>query len=742
MHRHSVTRGDGGWRMRVNLMAWRARSRNERTSAPEAAVVDTPVAAARARYVALTIAMTSAAIALAAAGQGITTRHLPHMIWPLGVLHRYLTAYGPQARTLSGSVILLVAGAVVFGLASLRSDAAASDEPMLDRTRPLPTSSAIDWIMLLGVAVGLTLWALFLLELYDGKYHHPLNIVLAIAVALVALPLVKRDFVDRRVGWSLSRALLLHAAFLAVVVGTFIAINMHDLGSWKYSAVGDEYNNFNYALAIARGGFFNPWTHRGVELLGADLGSATQALFMRLGNEDNFAWRFTAVVYTAAAFIPFYFLVRELFRARVAVLATCFVASSHYLFGYAHHGLYLDSLLSTSLGLWLLVIGLRRDSSVALFASGIALGFGFYMFESARAGVVIVSLFMLSFGIRAFRPAVFLPLAAGFILLALPLFATDGPIRVLHQMFRVSAIGYSSTITGDRWHRLAVNVQYSFVSFNYNTAGRHYVWGSFADPVTAALFVLGLGVVVFRIKRPAYRLLFIWWIVEVAFNGFSNPYPQPPISRMQAAVLPVGVCAALAVDAVARPLADRSLLRRWVSDRNWRVAGSAVAVAAVVPLVLYLNLYRFWYQLPRRFGTPTNETVVFRIYREPECDGRNVVVIAKDPLALLAKMMASYHVKPMPTFLYYPTAMALVSPNFPAGSASAAPNVGRPDCIIVQPSDVVGQTATVLNGIPRRFPGYVGQEFRDPSHERLSFLFAPAQAASGDAAPESARKSP
>ncbi|TAK55663.1 MAG: hypothetical protein EPO22_14305 [Dehalococcoidia bacterium] len=313
-------------------------------------------------------------------------------------------------------------------------------------------------------------------------------------------------------------------------------------------------------------------------------------------------------------------------------------------------------------------------------------------------------------------------------------------------MFDQSAVGYSSTISGDRWHRLAVNVQYSFVSYNYNNAGRHYVWGSFADPVTAALFVLGLGVVVFRIKRPAYRLVFLWWIVEVAFNGFSNPYPQPPISRMQAAVLPVGVCAALAVDAIARPLTERSFNARWISDRNWRAIGSAAAVAAVVPLVLYLNLYRFWYQLPRRFGTPTNETVVFRLATSPPCQGGNVVIIAKDPLSLLDKMMDSYHVQPKPTFLYYPAAMALVSDTPPAGGTAPAPAVGSPDCIIVQPNDRPGQLQTVLGGIPQRFPGYVGAEYHDPSGLRLAFMFTkPASAAGEDGWPpvaENARKSP
>ncbi len=717
--------------MRLNLMAWRTRSSEGRTAAPETAVAAAPTATSGPLRLAVTLALISAAIALAAAGQAMTTRGLPHIIWPLGVLHRFLTAYGPASRTLSGSLILLVAGAVVLGLASLRSDSAASDDPMLDRTRPLPLSSIIDWTLLIGVAAGVALWLLFLYELYQGNYQHKLNFELAAAAALVSLPFVKRDFIDRRIGWNVSRLLPLHAIFLTVVLGTFIALNMRDLGSWKYSAVGDEYNNFNYALAIARTGVFNPWSHRGADLLASQLGSATQALFMRLGNEDNFAWRFSAVVYTAAAFIPFYFLVRELFRARVAVLATCFVASSHYLFGYAHHGLYLDSLLSTSLGLWLLVIGLRRDSSLALFASGVALGFGFYMFESARAGVIIVSLFMLTFGIRSFRPAVFLPLAGGFILLALPLFATDGFSRVLHQMFGQSAVGYSSTITGDRWHRLAVNIQYSFVSYNYNTAGRHYVWGSFADPVTAALFVLGLGVVVARIKRPAYRLVFLWWIVEVAFNGFSNPYPQPPISRMQAAVLPVGVCAALAVDAIARPLTERSFRASWVSDRNWRVIGSTAAVAAVVPLVLYLNLYRFWYQLPRRFGTPTNETVVFRLATSPPCKGGDVVIVAKDPLSLLAKIMDSYHVKPKPTFLYYPAALAMVSDEQSAGGTAAAPAVGSPDCIIVQPNDQPGQLQTVLGGIPRRFPGYEGAEYHDPSGIHIAFMFAKPESAPG-----------
>jgi hypothetical protein len=165
-----------------------------------------------------------------------------------------------------------------------------------------------------------------------------------------------------------------------------------------------------------------------------------------------------------------------------------------------------------------------------------------------------------------------------------------------------------------------------------------------------------------------------------------------------------------------------------------------------VPIVLYLNLYRFWYQLPRRFGTPTNETVVVRLYQGPQCRGRNVLIIAKDPLALLAKVFASYRVHPMPTFMYYPTAMALVGPEARPGAATVAPDVGTPDCIIVQPTSVPGQSQAVLAGIPRRFPGFVGLEYHDPSGNRVSFLFTRPTGGSaqtdGAPAPENARNSP
>ncbi|MBI5283673.1 MAG: glycosyltransferase family 39 protein [Chloroflexi bacterium] len=655
---------------------------------------------------------------LAWAGQAMTTRTLPHVLAPLDLLASAFWVY-PNKREISAAFILLVAGALVLAIAAFRHDDADLDERMLVATRPFRFGTRNDLLLWVGAAVGVLLWGVFLWRLYGDHYQHTLNLIMLAALLLVAAPFAARDRTATRVRWHAARSWLPHAAFLAAVTGGFIYLNLRDLGSWKYAAVGDEYANFNYALGIAKGAFFNPWSHRGADDLFSVFGAAGQALFLKIGNEDNFAWKSYSVFAAAISFVPFYLLIRELFRARVAVLATVLFACSHYIFGYAHHFLYLDGMFPTALGLWLLVVGLRRDSALALFAGGLALGLGFYTFESGRAAVVVAALFMLTFGTRAFRPAVFVPLAGGFILLTLPLFATDGPAHVFDQMFGQSAISYSSEVTGDRYERLIVNLQFSFVSFNFMTEGRHYVWGSMADPLTAMLYVLGLGVVVPRINRPAYRLLFIWWLVEVAFNGFTNPYPKPPISRMHAVVPPVAALAAIAVDAIVRPIAAASPHRRLIGDRTWQQGISWGVVVALFPLVLYLNLHRFWAQLPVRYGPPSWEPVVLRAYREPQCEGKQAFIITRsdEQSRLFANVFRSYRIEPPPYLMSHSDAFARLDDGLPE-------NVTGVGCVIVQSTDRVPEDALVLEQVAHTFPEFQELKVTDLRGNSFAVLFA------------------
>jgi Dolichyl-phosphate-mannose-protein mannosyltransferase len=602
-----------------------------------------PAAVTPARWTAAA-GLTFVAVALAWGGQGLTTRSLPDSLSALAFFSRFLPVYR-NSRELSAAFVLMFAGALILGLVSLRRGDE-TDRDLISTTRPLGVSSAVDALLLLGVFIGLGLWWVFLLALHDHEYSHQLNLALLVAVLFVAAPLFKRDFVHGRLRCRPQRALVLHLLFVGAVFGAFLYINARDLTSWKYSAIGDEYSNFGYAASIARGAAFNPWSHVGPDNLGAVAGSAGQALFMRIGNQDNFAWKFYNVFITALALIPFYFLVRQLLGARRAVMATLFLAFSHYVLGYAHHDLRLDAMLPTALGLCLLVVGLRRDSALALFAAGIALALGFYTFESGRAAVVIAALFMLTFGVRAFRPAILLPLAAGFIMFVLPLFATDGVHHVIRQMTGQTAIDYSEAVTGDRWERLRVNAQYSLVSFNFQRAGAHYVWGSLVDPLTAMLFIPGIGVAVMRLKRPAYRLILIWLAVEVAMNGLTNPYPRPPITRLPAAVPPIAVLAAIAVDAIIRPFTDLSPVKRFIGDRSWRLATSGLVIAALLPAILYLNLHRFLYEMPRNLGSGNNAIAVRGVMSD-ECrhNRYGTLLISHSPGPLFALIFSSYRIE-------------------------------------------------------------------------------------------------
>lgn len=625
----------------------------------------------------------------------------------------------PNSGEISASLILLVAGGAVLGIASLRSEKPDEAETMLASTRPLPFGTSIDRAWLGAAVFGVLLWGVFLFALQADRYHHAWNALMLAALLLVAAPFYRRDLGSRRRVMGLDRWSALHASFLVVTVGAFIYLNARDLGSWKYSAVGDEYNNYEYALGIVKGASFNPWSHQGGDQLFSVFGAMGQALFMKIGNEDNFAWKLYSVFVAAISLIPFYFLVRELFRARVAVLATAMLASSHYIFGYAHHFLYLDGMFPTFLGLWLLVVGLRRDSSLALFGSGLALALGFYTYESGRAAVVVVCLFMLTFSVRSFRPAVFVPLAGGFILLVMPLFATDGPVEVVKQMGGQSVFNYSEAVTGNRYDRVLDNLQMSFVSFNFMTAGRHYTWGSMADPLTAMLFVLGLGVVTVRVRRPAYRLLFIWWIIEVAFNGFTNPYPQPAISRLHAAVPTVVTMAALAVEAVIQPVARSSPWRSAIDDRSWSMAIGGFAVAALIPVILYLNLYRFWVQLPERFGPPSWEPVVFRAYQEPQCEGGQMLVVSRttEQTRLFTRAFRSYRVPHPPHII----TSAEAAVQFPAGLPPSFTNV---DCVIIQPVNDEPENVAVQAQVARLFPDLAKSTVMDEQGRSFVTLFS------------------
>ena len=575
-------------------------------------------------------------VAIAAVGQALTTRHVPAALsWLAPFSGRIESIYGAASKSVAVGAVLLVTGSLLF-VVGARHWGARRHAALTPPSSILRPAKLADFAAVAVFALGLGLFLVALRRLHGPNYHHSYAYLLLISLVAMAAPFVRLDL---QRGLSFPRFswwFLVEVAFLAVVVTGFILLNSHDLTSWRFSAWGDEYGQYATVRGIARGGSFNPF-FQGMDGLLPLANTASMALVMKLlGSTDRFPWMFHDVLVAGLALICFYFLCRELFSVRVAVVATALLASSHYLFGYVHRPINIDAILPETAALWLLAVGLRRHSSLALYGAGLMAGVGFYTYFTGRITIVVIVIYMLTLGPKVLRRGSVAPLALGFVGLVAPLFAVNGH-NVVDAMLSQSTISHAAGDTGPRVTRFLENIVRSLVGFNYNRDGYHYVWGSLLDPITAVFYALGIGIVLWSIRKPAYRFAAAWWGVGLATAGFTNPYDVTPISRLHY-VLPAAVLlAALAVHHVLAILEDL-----WL-HRPTRVAVSSAVFAAMIVPIFALNAYRFWNEEPRNFPQPAY-AVATRAFLSKECRDQSsgTTFVSTQPGPLPALILDSY----------------------------------------------------------------------------------------------------
>lgn len=590
-------------------------------------------------------------IVLATLGQAVTTRTVPSALsWLVFFDGRLRSTYGVAAESVAAAVILLAVGALLFALASRKSASDEETPPFEPLAKGWHPTSRGDYIVVAMFGFGVALFTAIIIRLLDGHYSHGLALLFLLSVLLLATPFLRRDRQQRvRFQPRLSPVMAAEAGFLAVVIAGFVFLNVHDLTNWRFSAIGDEYIWYYEAKAIADGADFNPFSQAGPRQAFPVGTSALHAVTLKIFGGDIFAWKVHLVAVAAASFVPLYLLVRDLFSRRAAIFAIVILASSHYLFAYVHHPPYIIELLPSVTALWLLTLGLRRNSTLALFGSGVAAGFGFYVWPAARIAIVIMAIYMLTFGRKSIRLATVLPIAVSFVAMVGPLFAVER-WNAVASMPGGTALGYgSASVVGDRLDRIGFNIVRSIMAFNFNPNPFHYVSGSLLDPVSAVLFVLGIGLALSKIRHPAFRLLVVWWVVALAAAGFTNPYGRTAITRLHF-VLPVAAAlGGLAVDQALH------LLHNLRPNVAIRTVLAAAALGVLIPLLLFLNLQRFWSETPQS-GPTTVATVAVRAVFSSMCQDRlpDVTVVARQPGALLAGVLGSYQLgEKTPTLLPY-----------------------------------------------------------------------------------------
>ncbi len=522
------------------------------------------------------------------------------------------------------AVALLAAGGLVFSLgARLQSDDRSGDAP--DEGIRWPP-----WPALAFAALAVVLFAYLLLNLEKQRYKewYPYLLVASVVAFGFFWGLKGR----LRIRFSRPRwATFFEVAAVAVVAATFMALLLHDLTSWYYSANGDEYSFFTAANEIGHGVTRNLFSQTGVYGNHPWLTSAYQAMVMKVLGFNQFGWKMTSVLSALAVIPPLYLLVRMFFGVRTGLLSIAFFAASHYILNFAHFGYdNLFPLFPTVLALYLVVLGLRKGNTLALFGAGCAAGLGFYTFYSSRAAIVIIALYLLTFGRRGVRPQVVLSIGAGFLLLVAPIFAVN-KLDVIRAMSDQSVVGYDKSFVGEITTRFRINAPLQTLAFNVS----HAPIGSLLDPITAVLAVLGLFYAFLRIRNPGCRLLAIWFLTGIVVTGMFYPKPDVAVTRLMFMVPVMAVFAALALDRLLKAIS----LPSWPRPGAATVLQGTLAVAVVAGMLTW-NVHRLWQEVPER-SKRTPEAVAVRALFSSQCQSP-ALIVGKYVDPLLKPVIAVY----------------------------------------------------------------------------------------------------
>ena len=428
--------------------------------------------------------------------------------------------------------------------------------------------------------------------------------------------------------WRELLVVLLLVAGHAALVGW-------DVGSWKYTCIGDEWATYLRARDMAElplnsidpTSVFGDVTH-GVDMDQTPIETTIQSRFMRVIGYDNIGWRSASVLMFSFGLVPLLIIARMLLDRTSAAVAVGLAAFSHYLFADAHMGygmsLWRLSILmavaatlmtarsasltgavitGACLALCRLVLAAPAIAPMVLLPALVALlsdrprwGVGWILSRpSRRRAVALIGVALAVFLVASVVPQSFYP----------PLMETPSGIGGL--LWKTSFAPLLNHLLGPDWSDRTFDRVWTFGQF-LDQSGKnvlrsllaplvlkgssHYVAGFALDGMTTALVIIGMvATVVLARNRRGPRMLWWLYLAWLGVIGLLSPYEYMPISRYHVLVPLWALFAGFGFRAVVRAAAraEHPASRRTTIVAAW----SVIAVVAV------LNLHTFYRTMPR-----------------------------------------------------------------------------------------------------------------------------------------------
>jgi hypothetical protein len=284
---------------------------------------------------------------------------------------------------------------------------------------------------------------------------------------------------------------------------------------------------------------------------------------------------------------------------------------------------------------------------------------------------------------------------------------TDGKAIVLRMLEQSGTA--SDEVVRNRAMLPIWNTGRSLLAFNYNTHDGPYLYGSLAEPVTAALFLLGLGLALGTLRDVRSRFLLAWFGLGLTATGILSKYDLVSTSRLHFVLPAVALLAALAAETAL--YAGGRLAR----GEGRGALGNLLAFFVVVA-VTGGNLHRWFVEAPAKLQS-TADAVLLRILQKDGC-------LATSRPALVVDVGIGGEIEPAleATGRKIPAEFALYAKG-PSPWIETAPE----RCVVFR-SPFDADARPLLDALEKRWPTLHAVEETDVAHRTTLLAFYPSSA--------------
>jgi hypothetical protein len=390
---------------------------------------------------------------------------------------------------------------------------------------------------------------------------------------------------------------------LGFIVSVGFLLRFYHLEFLPPSLHGDEAETGLQAIKIMEGRVDDLFTTGWYDL--PLLGFAAHALSMRVFGVGVFGLRMASVIFGTLSLVPFYFLVRLLFRRQTALISTVLLAVSHWYVHFSRLGInYIQTPFFELLAFYFLLRALRFRNGSDFVWGGLAVGFGLYTYYASRLVPLLILAFLAyralsekGFLRSNYRGMALMAAAAVFALAPLSLYFVDHAGKVVSRtrgvfIFTPSNLNhfFYAYHTRDPLRVLWIQTVHTLSVFNYrgDTSGQYGFREPILTPLTSAFFILGLAYSLSQWRRWEHFFLNLWfWATIVTGNILTTDAPFTP--RLVGMVPVLFIFAGLALDKIREQLSQafRSKGKRYFAS----VTALTLLLIACTNGDAYLNRY-------------------------------------------------------------------------------------------------------------------------------------------------------